>query len=296
MITETPLKGLKQELKNTNLNYPQCTCGKCFKLFFNMLCCAARMSGKSWCVTSIIRHYETNVIKDDDGNICKVRTFICCPTIEANGQFRTLESVDFENDTYDTCNDDIIDDIVEKIEASKAAFMDYINYKKIYNKYMKLKINQIDQLTDDELSLLVKYDFQHYKELPEKKREVFFIIFDDILGTKALSSSKRSKLMNLYIKNRHLNVCCFVAVQSMKGLSREIRLNSSVFFLGKFANKKIVLEDMFEEISNTITMSDFEKIYDHCTANSKYGSLIVDLTGNEKRFLKGLDAVLEIKP
>ena len=232
MITETPLKGLKQDLKNTKLNYPQCTCGKCFKLFFNMLCCASRMSGKSWCCTSIIRHYETNVIKDDDGNICKVRTFICCPTILQNGIFQTLESVDFENDTYDTCNDDIIDDIVEKINISKMEFMEYINYKKVYQKYFKLKINQIDKLTDDELSLLVKYDFKDFKEIPEKKREVFFIIFDDILGTKALSSSKRSKLMNLYIKNRHMNVCCFLALQSLKGAPPELRLNSNVFFLG----------------------------------------------------------------
>lgn len=92
-----------------------------------------------------------------------------------------------------------------------------------------------------------------------------------------------------------MNVCCFVAVQSMRGLSREIRLNSSVFFLGKFANKKIVLEDMFEEVSNCISMQNFEQLYDHATNDTKYGSLIVDLTHDEKRFLKGLDAVLEIK-
>lgn len=295
MITEVPITEFNGKLKYKKLEYPQCTCGKCPRFFFNMVCCAARQSGKTHCIARMIQHYTDNIIKDSDGNIVKCRTFIISSTLDANPVLTSLKSVDVENDTYSEYSDDVIVEIMEDIARVKQECQDYRDYKKAYLKYMKLKVHEINKLTDEELQLLTKHNFEDYKNIDKPRYEVppiNFIIFDDILGTKALSSSKRSKLMNLYIKNRHLQVCCFIAVQSMRGLSREIRLNTSVFFLGKFANKKIVLEDMFEEVSNVVpSIEAFEELYDKAT-EEKYGALIIDLTDG-KRFMKNLDAVLE---
>jgi uncharacterized protein (DUF4213/DUF364 family) len=55
----------------------------------------------------------------------------------------------------------------------------------------------------------------------------------------------------------------------------------------------MILEDIYEEISNVIGIDDFEELYDHATAKP-YGSLIIDTT-NGKRFLSNLDFELSLK-
>ena len=69
-------------------------------------------------------------------------------------------------------------------------------------------------------------------------------------------------------------------------------MNCSIFQLAAFKNKKIILSDIYEEVSNVIGIDEFEMLYDHATAK-KYGSLIIDTT-NEKRFLSNLDSELFI--
>ena len=297
MITEIPVTEFNAKLKYKKIEYPQCTCGKCPKFYFNMCCVAARQSGKTHTITKLIKHYEDNIIKDADGNVCKIRTFVISPTIDANPVLTSLKSIDFDNDVYAEYSDDNLEEILTSINMVRDECKEYRDYKNAHKKYMKLKVNEIDKLTDEELSLLNKHNFEDYKNIPPplwgETPPVNFLILDDILGTKALSTSKKSKLMNLYIKNRHNQINCCIATQSMRGLPREYRLNTSVYMLGKFANKKMVLEDAYEEVSNCVTLDKFEEMYDHAISQ-KYGSLIIDLTQDEKCFMRGLDAILEI--
>jgi len=65
-----------------------------------------------------------------------------------------------------------------------------------------------------------------------------------------------------------------------------------VFQLASFKNKKVILEDIYEEVSNVINIKDFEDLYDYAT-DKPYGSLIIDTT-NSKRFLSNLDSELFI--
>jgi len=67
-------------------------------------------------------------------------------------------------------------------------------------------------------------------------------------------------------------------------------MNCSIFQLAAFKNKKIILSDIYEEVSNVIGIDEFEMLYDHSTS-AKYGSLIIDTT-NGKRFLSNLDSEL----
>ena len=55
-----------------------------------------------------------------------------------------------------------------------------------------------------------------------------------------------------------------------------------------------MLEDLYEEVSNVLTLEQFEKLYDKAT-EEQYGSLIIDCSHKEKRFLKGLDTQLILK-
>ena len=67
-----------------------------------------------------------------------------------------------------------------------------------------------------------------------------------------------------------------------------------MFFVGKFASKNVVPEDLYEEVSNILTIEQFEELYDKAT-EEQYGSLIIDCSHKEKRFMKGLDTELLIK-
>ena len=72
-----------------------------------------------------------------------------------------------------------------------------------------------------------------------------------------------------------------VLVQSIRAVPKTIRMNCSVFQLAKFGRKKVILNDIYEEVSNIITIEKFEMLYDFATAK-KYGSLIIDTTHGEK--------------
>jgi len=65
-----------------------------------------------------------------------------------------------------------------------------------------------------------------------------------------------------------------------------------VFELASFKNKKIILSDIYEEVSDVITVEKFQELYDHAT-NKPFGSLIIDTTSG-KRFLSNLDSELFI--
>ena len=81
----------------------------------------------------------------------------------------------------------------------------------------------------------------------------------------------------------------------MKSLPKNIRLNRNIFIIGKFASKKVILEDLYEEVSNILTPDQFEELYDYCVKDNQYGALIIDCTHKDKRFLSGLDKELIIK-
>ena len=111
----------------------------------------------------------------------------------------------------------------------------------------------------------------------------------------AFSNKRASVLTNNLIKNRHNGISFAILAQSVKSVMKNVRANCNLFFIGKFASKRIVLQDMYEQVSNVLTEEQFEDLYSHCVENNQYGSLIIDTTGKEKRFLCGLDTEIIIK-
>ena len=297
MIIEKPLSGFNTKLRFSKLNYPQCSCGKgCPKFYFNLLSIAARNSGKTYGICMLIKHYEVNKIIDKDGGIHKLRTFLISPTIEANPIFHSLNSLDFENDVFDTYSDDILLNIIDDIKEKKQESDDFKEYVDFYKIFIKTPEEKLDKLYDSNPEAFAKLeanDFAHYNDIPQPtyyNHPINVIILDDLMCQGAFSNKNRSALTNAYIKNRHLGICFCILSQSLKSVPKNIRLNSNVFFLGKFQNHKMVTEDLYEEISDAVTLDEFEELYNHATAE-KYGCLIMDLT-NDKRFLKGWDIEL----
>jgi hypothetical protein len=300
VVVETKLEGFNNKLSFDKLNYPQCMCGKCPRFFWNGLHIGARGSGKTYTIVQMIKHYEKNkIMKADDGGAgteYKLRTHLISPTIQANEIYQSLDSLDMDKDAHENYSDKLILDIIDGIKERKQKYEDYLLYKKYYEKLMRTPESKLEKLYDenpDMFELLERYNYQHPSEIEHEKPEVNIVILDDLLGSDAFTRRTKSTLVNAMIKNRHIGVCFALLVQSIRSVPKNIRLNCSVFQLAIFKNKKMILEDIYEEISNVIGIDDFEELYDHATAKP-YGSLIIDTT-NGKRFLSNFDYELSLK-
>ena len=298
MIEEIPLN-FKFEPTNSKLNYPQCRCGNCPQFYFNLLSVASRGSGKTFNICKLISHYEQNKLIDNDGKIHPLRTIVISPTLDANPIFKNLKSLD-EKDIHDKFSDELLQSIVEGIKIDKEETDAYNKYIDAYKKAMKVskvKINDFFDKNPEIYDILKVYDFEDPDEIPKPKNlvaPVNIIILDDLMATGAFTNKKLSSLTNNLIKNRHNGISFAILAQSVKSIPKNIRLNCNVFFVGKFASKKVVLEDLYEEVSNVLTIEQFEELYDTAT-NEQYGSLIIDCSHKEKRFMRGLDTQLIIK-
>jgi hypothetical protein len=260
-----------------------------------MMNIGARGSGKTYTIVQMIKHYEKNKIMKD-GTEYKLRTHLISPTIQANEIYQSLDSLDMDKDAHENYSDKLILDIIAGVKERKQKYEDYLLYKKYYEKVMKTAPNKLDKLYDenpDMFALLEQYNYQHPSEIEHENGEVNIIILDDLLGSDAFTRKTKSTLVNAMIKNRHMGICFALLVQSIRSVPKNIRLNCSVFQLATFKNKRMILEDIYEEISNVIGIDDFETLYDYATAKP-YGSLIIDTT-NGKRFLSNLDSELTLK-
>jgi hypothetical protein len=292
MIIEKKLEGFHNTLVFDKLHYPQCGCGKCPRFYWNMLNIGSRGSGKTYTVVQMIKHYEKHKIMKD-GVEYKIRTHLISPTIQSNEIYQSLESLDMKKDAHDDYSDTLLLSIIDDIKAEKKEYEKYLLYKIYYQKFIKTPENRLDKLYDENpeiFNLLEKYDYIHWKDIKQVTPKINLIILDDLLGSSAYTKQTKSVLTNALIKNRHMGICFALLVQSIKAVPKNIRLNCSVFQLAAFKNKKVILEDIYEEVSNVIGIDQFEELYDHATAKP-YGSLIIDTT-NGKRFLSNLDSEL----
>lgn len=294
MIYEKKLQGFNNKLVFDKLNYPQCSCGKCPKFYWNMLNIGARGSGKTYTIVQMIKHYEKHKIMRD-GVEYKLRTHLISPTIQANEIYQSLESLDMKKDAHDDYSDALLLSILDDIKSEKKEYDKYLLYKKYYEKLSKTDESKIDKLYDENphmFHLLEEYNYENPKNIKYPMQKINIIVLDDLLGSDAFTKKTKSVLTNAMIRNRHMGICFALLVQSIKAVPKNIRLNCSVFQLAAFKNKKVILEDIYDEVSNVVDIDTFEKLYDHATAKP-YGSLIIDTT-NGKRFLSNLDSELFI--
>ena len=296
MIEEVPLKNFQYELKNSKLNYPNCTCNECPRMYFNLLSVGARGSGKTYNVVKLCKHYEQNKLIDNDGLIHPLRTIVISPTIDANPIFLQLKSL-AQEDIHNEYSEDLLRTILEEIKKNKEETDEYNKYVKAYKEVIKISERRLQQYfkkNPDIFDILEKHDFQHYDEIPQPKYKVSpvnIIVLDDLLCSNAFCMKANSVLTNAIIKNRHNQTIFCILSQSVKSIPKVIRLNCSLFFLSKFACKKVILEDLYEVVSNVLTPEQFDEIYTKAV-EEKYGALVVDNTTEPKRFYRGFSEQL----
>jgi len=296
MITELSLTGWDNNpVKSEKVIYPQSKDKNSPKTYFLALFVGARGSGKSYLFTKLLKTLEEKKLYLNDKEIPQ-RIILICSTAhsDSNKVFKNLKNLDWDNDVIDDYNDDELIYKMEELKTDLQHSKDYKEYKTAWENFKKCK--NIDELNDDELRLLYKYNFTKFKEMEKPKYPDGFVIHwivDDMVGTNIFKNG-RSVFTNLCIRNRHIipgNI--IIATQSIMSIPKTIRLNSNLIALFKFANKESILEDVYPTVSAYITEDKFKELYEYATTDP-HSALVIDGTGNQILFKKNFDKLLSV--
>jgi hypothetical protein len=163
------------------------------------------------------------------------------------------------------------------------------------------KLEDIEKLDDEEVLLLSKWGhgFNDPEMLPKPRYKfppIIFLILDDLIGNNECFKRGNCTISNITIKHRHLGINIIYTSQNPKSIPNIIRNNVDIFCLYKFANTKMVLEKLYDEVSSFLTEEEFENVYKHAT-NEPHNCLYIDThpnTDKDKRLRRNFDIVLSI--
>ena len=108
-----------------------------------------------------------------------------------------------------------------------------------------------------------------YKSIEEynpNKRLKVLIVFGDMIPD-MLSNKKRNPIVTeLFIKDRKLNISLVFITQSYFAVSKNIRLNSTHYFIMKIPNKQELQQTAFSH-SSDINFKEFMNLYKNVVQN-----------------------------
>ena len=128
-------------------------------------------------------------------------------------------------------------------------------------------------------------NIDEYNTDKERKMLIVFDMITDMINNKKLNSI----VTELFIRGRKLNISLVFITQSYFKVPKDVRLNSTHFFIMKIPNKS-ELQQNARNHSSDISTKDFIKIYKKFTAEP-YSFLVNDATlapDNPLRFRKNL--------
>ena len=163
-------------------------------------------------------------------------------------------------------------------------------YQYLINKREKVGLNHFN---DPKPFVEYSNDMQDaYKNIedynPIKKREIL-IIFDDMIADMISNNKLNLIVTELFIRGRKLNISIVLIMQSYFKVPKDVRLNSTHFFIMKILNKR-GLKQIALNHSSDIDFKDFMNIYKKCSAEP-YSFLVNDTTlpsDDPLRFRKNL--------
>ena len=123
---------------------------------------------------------------------------------------------------------------------------------------------------------------------PNRKRKVL-IVFDDMIEDIMTNKRFQAIIKELFIRCRKLNTLLVFITQSYFSVPKDVRLNSTHYFIMKINNRK-ELQNIAINHSADIDYKDFMKIYGEC-AKEPFNFLTIDTTlpaNDHLRFRKNL--------
>ena len=110
---------------------------------------------------------------------------------------------------------------------------------------------------------------------PIKKRKML-IVFDDMIADVINNNKLNPIVTELFIRGRKLNISIVFIMQSYFKVPKDVKLNSTHFFIMKIPNKR-ELQKIALNHSSDIDFKDFMNIYKKCTTEP-YSLLVNDTT------------------
>ena len=124
---------------------------------------------------------------------------------------------------------------------------------------------------------------------PGKKHKIL-IVFDDMIADMINNKKLNPVVTELFIRGRKLDTSIVFITQSNFKVPKDVRLNSTHFFIMKIPNKRELQQIALNHLSD-IDFKDFIKIYKKCTTTEPYSFLVNDTTfpsDDPLRFRKNL--------
>ena len=122
------------------------------------------------------------------------------------------------------------------------------------------------------------------------KENKISIVFDDMIADMISNKKLNSIVTELFIRCRKLNISLVFISQSYFKVPKDVRSNSTHFFIMKIPNKR-ELQQIAINHSSDINSKDLINIYKKCT-DKPYSFLVIDTTlpsNNLLRFRKNLN-------
>jgi hypothetical protein len=292
-IQESKLSELKDvRLKYKSLHYPQSPNPHLPRCFFMGMFVGSRGTGKTFAIVKLLKHYEKNKLLDPQGNVVGQRVILFSPTHQSNPVFTALRYLD-DDDVIPKFSEAKLREVIDDIKEERKNTLEYQRKLDIYKRCIKVK--SLDKLSHEDLIEFERMDYEPPEEPRYPNGCAVFLILDDLVGSSAFKQTGKSDVTNMIILNRHIGINVLVATQNLKAIPKSIRSNTSLYVLFRFANKRVILEDMYEEVSNVLSQKAFEELYDHATAD-EHDSMVIDFTlPKEERFKRNWDVVLSQK-
>ena len=123
---------------------------------------------------------------------------------------------------------------------------------------------------------------------PDKENKIL-IVFDDMIADMINNKKLNSIVTELFIRGRKLNISLVFITKSYFKVPKDVRLNTTHFFIMKTPNKR-ELQQIVINHSSDISTKDFTNIYKKHTVEP-YSFLVNDTTlvsDNPLRFRKNL--------
>ena len=124
---------------------------------------------------------------------------------------------------------------------------------------------------------------------PNKENKIL-IVFDDMIADMINNKELNSIVTELFIRCRKLNISLVFISQSYFKVPKDVRNNSTHFFIMKIPKKR-ELQQIAINHSSDINAKDFINIYKKCI-DKPYSFLVIDTTlpsNNPLRFRKNLN-------
>ena len=121
---------------------------------------------------------------------------------------------------------------------------------------------------------------------PDKENKIL-IVFDDMIADMIHNKKLNSMVTELFIRGRKFNISLVFITQSYFKVPKDVRLNTTHFFIAKIPNKR-ELQQIVINHSSDISTKDFINIYRKCTGKP-YSFLVIDTllaSDNPLRFRK----------